>query len=89
MSNRYKLNYFFSSISYNVYKINFIYLFLGMKKSAMSFVIYNQNQGDIVRYTNSYFNKKQADCSLFSEDGHEFPIHMVSCLIALILNLSI
>ena len=43
--------------------------------------MYNQNQIGIVDYMNSYFNKKETDCSLFSEDGYEFPIHKVSFLI--------
>ena len=44
----------------------------------MGSVFYNKNQKDIVSYMSLYFKQKDTDCSLFSNDGYEFPVHKVS-----------
>ena len=29
----------------------------------------------LVKYMDEYFNTKTPDCSFYSEDGHEIPVH--------------
>ena len=53
---------------------------LRFKNFKMGSVFYNKNQKDIVSYMSLYFKQKDTDCSLFSNDGYEFPIHKVSCI---------
>lgn len=36
---------------------------------------YNENPNIVVDYMDSYFRQKETDCSLYSEDGIEYPIH--------------
>ena len=38
----------------------------------------NKNQMILVNYMDLYFNHKPTDCTLYSDDGYEFPIHQVS-----------
>ena len=39
----------------------------------------NANPMVLVNYFDSYYcSLKPPDCSLYSEDGHEFPVHKVS-----------
>ena len=45
----------------------------------------NKNQMILVNYMDLYFNHKPTDCTLYSDDGYEFPIHQVS-FITLIKN---
>ena len=47
----------------------------------MTSVFYNKNQIEIFDHMKSYLYKKETDCSLFSEDGYEFPIHKVSYIV--------
>lgn len=38
----------------------------------------NKNQMILLNYMDLYFNHKPTDCTLYSDDGYEFPIHQVS-----------
>ena len=49
---------------------------LEQEKMGPSF--YNENPNIVVDYMDSYFRQKETDCSLYSEDGIEYPIHKVS-----------
>ena len=39
---------------------------------------YNKNRMVLADYMNSYFSHKSTDCTIYSDDGYEFPIHKVS-----------
>ena len=41
---------------------------------------YNKNRMVLADYMNSYFSHKSTDCTIYSDDGYEFPIHKVSFL---------
>ena len=43
----------------------------------MGSVIWNENKNAIVDYMQPYLGQKLADCTLYSQDGFEFPIHKV------------
>ena len=36
---------------------------------------YNKNRMVLADYMNSYFSHKSTDCTIYSDDGYEFPIH--------------
>ena len=42
-----------------------------------SSVIWNQNKNAIADYLQPYLGQKLPDCTLYSLDGFEFPIHKV------------
>ena len=44
----------------------------------MGCTFYNKGHLDIINSMDTYFYQKETDCILFSEDGHEFPIHKVT-----------
>ena len=44
----------------------------------MGSVIWNENKNAIVDYMQPYLVQKIADCTLYSQDGFEFPIHKAS-----------
>ena len=53
---------------------------IGLEKKPlkMGSFFYNKNQMILVNYMDLYFNHKPTDCTLYSDDGYEFPIHQVS-----------
>ena len=44
----------------------------------MGSFFYNKNRMALADYMNSYFSHKSTDCTIYSDDGYEFPIHKVS-----------
>ena len=53
----------------------------------MSCVLYNADPLNLVKGMDSYFKHTPADCSLFSEDNHEFLIHKGGVILEGFLNL--
>ena len=39
---------------------------------------YNKNRKVLINYMELYFSQKPTDCTFYSVDGYEFPIHKVS-----------
>ena len=48
-----------------------------LEQEKMGPPFYNKNPNIVVDYMDSYFRQKATDCSLYSEDGIEYPIHKV------------
>ena len=52
----------------------------------MGSFFHNKNQMILVNYMDLYFSHKPTDCTLYSDDGYEFPIHQVSFFTFIICN---
>ena len=44
----------------------------------MGSFFYNKNRKVLINYMEFYFSQKPTDCTFYSVDGYEFPIHKVS-----------